>query len=73
MLFTVSTYDLDAHKETKEIKLMKIQDGTTTLFSSDAADKAPQWLGDEDQVLYLKSADDGETELWIGTAIGAKT
>lgn len=51
---------------------MTIKDGSTVLFSSDAADKDPQWLGDQDEVIYLRSTEEGETELWIGSAVGEK-
>ena len=72
-LFTLSTYSLDAHSETKEIRVLNISDGTSVLFSNDVADKSPQWLGDEDDVFWLRDGKDenGETEIWVGS-VGAE-
>ena len=69
----MSTYSLDAHAETKEIRILNINDGTSVLFSNDAADKSPQWLGDEDDVFWLRDGKDesGETEIWVGS-VGAE-
>ena len=66
---------MDSHSETKEIRVLDITDGSSTLFSNDPADKDPQWLGDEDDVVWLregKDGNDGETEVWIGCAVGEK-
>ena len=44
------------------------------LFSNNAADKNPQWLGDEDEVFWLRDGKDesGETEIWVGGVGGEK-
>ena len=66
-LFTVSTYSLESHSETVEIKVLNLRTGQTTLFSDDASHKSPQWLV-VNQILWLKATDGGETQLWVGTA-----
>jgi pre-mRNA-splicing helicase BRR2 len=66
-LYTLSTYDLDAHKEIKEIKIINLLDGSNTLISSDSGDKDPQWLGRLNKILYLRSKDNDEAELWISS------
>ena len=71
-VFTVSTYSLDSHSESKEIRILNISDGSSVLFSNDAADKEPQWLGDEDLILWQREGEDGETEVWVSNAIGEK-
>ena len=68
-LFTVSTYSLESHSETLEIKVLNLESGQTTLFSNDESHKSPQWLVG-DQILWLKATDEGETQLWVGTAGG---
>lgn len=66
-LYTVSTYCLDSHSESREVKIWNIETGVSTLFSDDQSTQAPQWLV-RDQILWLKSTDGGDSELWIGTA-----
>ena len=66
-LYTVSKYSLESHSETKEIRVLNLVTGRDTLFSDDESNKDPNWLL-ETQVLWLKDADGGSTELWIGTA-----
>ena len=71
-IYDVSKYDLDAHKEYKEVKILKIDDSTSTLLSNDSGDTDHQWLGDTDQVLYQRSTENEETEFWIANAKGEK-
>jgi len=66
-LYTVSKYSLESHTETKEIRVLYLATGQDTLFSDDQRNKDPSWLIGT-QVLWLREADDGSTELWIGTA-----
>jgi hypothetical protein len=46
---------------------LTISNHKETLFSDDDRNKDHQWLVD-DRVLWLKDADDGSTQLWIGDA-----
>ena len=71
-IYSVSTYDLDAHKEYKEVRILKVDDSTSTLLSNDSDDADPQWLGDTDQILYQRSTGNEETELWIANGSGEK-
>ncbi|KAL3423113.1 oligopeptidase family protein [Phlyctema vagabunda] len=66
-LYTVSTYSLDTHTETKEVKVLEFEKKDTRLFSDDSDILSPQWLV-KNQILWLKKKSGGETELWIGTA-----
>lgn len=66
-LYTISKYSLDSHSETKEIRIISIKTGQTTLFSNDSKDKEPSWLKGN-QIIWLKEIDGGSTELWIGNA-----
>ncbi|RDW75809.1 hypothetical protein BP5796_06630 [Coleophoma crateriformis] len=65
-LYTVSTYSLESHTECKEVRIVDLGTDTTTLFSDNDAILAPQWLS-SDKLLWLKKAEGGKTEIWIGT------
>ena len=65
-LYTVSKYSLDSHSERKEIRVLDLRSGVTSLFSDDDDNKEPSWLSGE-QIIWLKDGDDGTTELWIGS------
>ena len=51
---------------------MDISDGSSRLFSNNPTEQPPQWLGDEDDVLWLRVNDGGETQVWIGSTLGEK-
>jgi len=70
-VYTVSTYSLDAHAETKEIKILNLESGESTLFSDDEKNVSPQWLVGN-QLLRVRSMDGGKTALWTGTAGGSE-
>ena len=70
-LYTVTTYDLESHSETVEVKIMDISTGESTLFTDDSKNVASQWLVD-DLLIWQRSAEGGATELWIGSAVGDK-
>ena len=68
-LYTVSTYSFESHKKTSEIRTIKIDNGQSTLISSDNNTSEPNWLGEESDVLWLKAEDDGTTKFVIGDAL----
>jgi len=62
-LYTVSTYSFDAHKKTKEIRILDLSNSQSTLVTKEEKTSEPQWL--EDDVLWLKEGQKGATELII--------
>lgn len=70
-LYTLSSYSLESHSESKEIKVLDLDRGKTALFSDDPGNKEVQWLG-SDRVLWLRETPAGSTELWSGMAVGEK-
>ena len=70
-LYTISTYSLGSPVEGKETRIMDLFTSTSTLFSDDPKTKDVAWLHDE-QVLWLREAERGITEMWSGVAIGEK-
>ena len=49
-----------------EMRVVDLATGTSTAFSNDPRDRQVKWLGVEDLVIWLRDADDGATELWVG-------
>lgn len=65
-LYTVSSYSLQSHTETIEIRVLSLKTGLSVLFSDDANNKEPTWLL-EDQIIWLRQRNNA-TEIWIGNA-----
>lgn len=65
-LYTVSSYSLESHTETNEIRVLDLKTGHSTLFSDDANNKEPTWLPG-DQIVWLRRGAIA-TEIWIGNA-----
>ena len=67
-VFTVSTYSFDSHKKTSEIKVLNIGNGIQSLVTSAEGTSEPSWLGDGNELLWLKSGEKGYTQLIVGRA-----
>lgn len=65
-LYTVSSYSLEAHTETNEIRVLSLKTGQSFLFSDDEDNKEPTWLLG-DQIIWLRRREN-VTEIWIGNA-----
>lgn len=66
-LYSVSTYSFDDHEETKEIWILDIKTGSSTLFTNDSEAHDAQWLGDgTNAIIWLQSGPKGITSLMIG-------
>ena len=62
-LFTVSTYSFDSHKKTVEIKVLDIKTGQSNLITNDEKASEPNWLGDGNELIWLREGDKGSTEI----------
>ena len=67
-LFTVSTYSFDGHGKTKEIKVFDIQARGSALISNDDKASEPAWLGNGNNILWLREGEKGSTQLFVGNA-----
>lgn len=67
-MYTVSTYSFESHKKTSEIKVLDISNGQSTLVSNEEKTSEPNWLGDGNEILWLKAGDKGATQLMVGSA-----
>ena len=68
-VYTLTKYSFDSHSQSKEIRILDLATGQSSLFSNDIKDKEPTWLGDGNLLGWLKDVDGACTQLWIGDAI----
>lgn len=62
-LYTVSTYSFELHKKTSEIKLLDIEKSQSNLLTNDEKASEPNWLGEGNELLWLKEAGKGVTQI----------
>ena len=65
-LYTISTYSLDSHLETKEIRAVELKTGVTSLITDDENNEDPIWFSST-EILWLRQANGSITQVWIGT------
>jgi hypothetical protein len=75
-LFTVSSYDLESHIESVEIRIFDLGKGEERLFSDDKENKSPSWFT-KDELIWVRGKGEGEqggksTEIWVGKVVGEK-
>ena len=68
-LFTVSTYSFETHSKTSEIKVLNIETRQSTLLTNDNKASEPNWLGNGEEILWLKEGEAGTTKLIIANTI----
>jgi len=59
--FTVSTYSFQSHSKTSEIRILDIKTGQSKVLVSDSNASEPTWLGEKNEILWLKSGEKGTT------------
>ncbi|KAI9732281.1 MAG: hypothetical protein M1818_007601 [Claussenomyces sp. TS43310] len=65
--YEVSTYSFEKKKTTKEIRILDIKTGASTLFTNDENAHDVNWLGDgTNAIIWLQSGADGITSLMVG-------
>ena len=67
-VFTVSTYSFESHQKTSEIKVLDISSGTQSLITNAEGTSEPNWLGGNNELLWLKSGGKGHTQFVVGRA-----
>lgn len=70
-LYTLSTYSFDSHKKTSEIRVLELDNGQSTLITNDEKASEPNWLGDGNQIIWLKEGENGSTQLIQGNTDNA--
>ncbi|KAL8823485.1 MAG: hypothetical protein Q9191_005809 [Dirinaria sp. TL-2023a] len=54
-LYTVTTYSFESHRKTSEIRAINIFNGQSTLITNDEHAGDPHWLGDGNELIWLKA------------------
>ena len=75
-LYTVTTYSFESHKRTFEIRAIDVSNGRSTLITNDEHARDPRWLGDGNELIWLKAGvkEDGKepnktrTDIVVGSA-----
>lgn len=67
-VYTQTTYSFESHSKTSEIRVLDTATGRSALITNDAGASNPQWLGDGDQLLWLKTKANGNTAFVTGDA-----
>lgn len=63
-LYSVSTYSFEDHTSSKELRIMDIKTGHSTLFSNDKDAHDAKWLGDgSNAIIWLQSGDKSITNI----------
>lgn len=67
VLYSVSTYSFEDHSKKSEIRILDVISQQTSLVTDDKTASEPTWV-DDDNILVLKSGDDGVTTVLVGKA-----
>lgn len=67
-MYTQTTYSFESHSKTNEIRALDVATGRSALITNDFGASNPQWLGDGDQLIWLKTKANGNTAFVIGDA-----
>lgn len=68
-LYTVTKYSFESHSETKEVRILSLDTGISTLFTNDSNAHDAVWLGDgTNAIMWLQSGAKSITSLMIGNA-----
>ena len=68
-LYTSTQYSFDSHSETKEVRIVNLDTGASSLFTSDSNAHDAVWLGDgTNAIMWLQSGAKSITSLMIGDA-----
>ena len=65
-LYTVSTYSFEAHKKISQIKVLHLSSGQSNLITEEEKTSEPHWLGDGNQLIWLKEGDKAVTHIVHG-------
>lgn len=67
-VYSQTTYSFESHSKTNEIRVFDIENGRSHLVTNDPGADNPQWLGETDQLIWLKGRPNGNTSFIIGNA-----
>lgn len=67
-VYTVSTYSFESHEKTSEIRVLDISNGQSSLITNEEKASEPNWLGDGNELIWLREHEKGLTQLIHGDA-----
>ncbi|KAE8151053.1 Alpha/Beta hydrolase protein [Aspergillus avenaceus] len=67
-VYTQTTYSFESHTKTSEIRVVDIHTGQSALVTNDPNASSPQWLDNDDRLIWLKTKTNGNTSFIIGHA-----
>ncbi|KAE8346850.1 hypothetical protein BDV24DRAFT_122319 [Aspergillus arachidicola] len=67
-VYTQTSYSFESHAKTSEIRVLDITTGRSSLITNDPSASSPQWLGNDDRLIWLKTKANGNTSFIVGHA-----
>lgn len=67
-IYTICTRTPGSHANISETRILNYENNTSILFSNDPRIVEARWLGNGNQVIWLKEVGFGATEIWIADA-----
>ena len=65
VLHTVLTYSFESHSWSNEIRVIDVDMGKGSVVINDERASEPNWIGDEDLLVYLNNEKDGKMSLAV--------
>jgi hypothetical protein len=65
VLYSVSSYSFAQHAKKSEIRILDVESQQTSLITDDKSASEANWIDDE-TIVFLKSEDDGTTNIVVG-------
>ncbi|KJF60055.1 prolyl oligopeptidase [Coccidioides immitis RS] len=69
--YTQTKYSFDSHSSSSELRVLDVASRVSALITDDFKGE-PQWLGDGDQLVWLRGRENGNTSIVIGSARNEK-
>ncbi|KAL8822919.1 MAG: hypothetical protein Q9191_006355 [Dirinaria sp. TL-2023a] len=70
-LYTPHKHSRHSRVLNAEVRVLNLKSGHSHTFSNHLRDREPSWLGEGNQVIWLRDTDDGATELWVSDVAGS--
>ncbi|KAI9741074.1 MAG: hypothetical protein M1834_002787 [Cirrosporium novae-zelandiae] len=65
VLYSVQSYSFDSHSKTSEIRVLEIANGQSTLITNDEKASDPHWIGEGNEIVWLKEEKKGNTSFIV--------
>ncbi|PGG98965.1 hypothetical protein AJ79_08740 [Helicocarpus griseus UAMH5409] len=65
LAYTQTTYSFESHSTTSELRVLNVVTGSSVLLTNSYSG-SPQWLGDGNKLVWLRTEDNGNTSFIVG-------